>query len=92
MVDQQVPEDVVLGIATKSSYYQEYCFFGEFFNRELVPVWPAERVENTTWLVGEKMVEYLLVETSEGYPAALSPSFNEISQSGDWILYHWEGE
>ncbi|MFC2064212.1 glycosyltransferase family 39 protein [Chloroflexota bacterium] len=92
MVDQEVPDDAVLGIATQLSYYREYCLFGENFSRKLVPIWPAERVEETEWLVEEQEVEYLLVVINDSYPEYLSQGFKEISQSGDWILYHWEGD
>jgi hypothetical protein len=92
MVEQYVPTDAVMGIATQLSYYREYCFFGEYFNRILVPVWPAERVEETNWLVEEKEVEYLLVVTADSYPVNLSPDFEELAHSGEWALYRWDGD
>ena len=92
MVEENVPTDAVMGIATQLSYYREYCFFGEYFNRFLVPIWPSERVEETEWLVEEQAIEYLLVVKADDYPRILSPGFKEMAQSGEWVLYRWEGE
>ena len=92
IVEQYVPADAVMGIATQLSYYREYCFFGEYFSHILVPIWPAERVEEIDWLVEDQKVEYLLVVTVDGYPANLSPGFKKLAQSWEWILYHWEGD
>src|SRR3990172_928729 len=88
MVDEMVPDDTVMGIATQLSYYREYCFFGEHFIRELVPVWPAVRVTDTKWLVEEQKVEYLLVAGDDDYPGSLPGGFKETAESGEWTLYH----
>jgi hypothetical protein len=92
MVDEDVPEDAVMGIATQQSYYREYCFFGEHFSRVLIPIWPAERVNDTNWLVNDEKITYLLVVQTDDYPGNLSSGFREISKSGEWILYEWNGE
>jgi 4-amino-4-deoxy-L-arabinose transferase-like glycosyltransferase len=38
IIEQSVPADATMGYMINSNYYQEYCFFGETFRREIVPL------------------------------------------------------
>ena len=68
LVDQTVPEDGVLGIATTSNVYYEYGLFGENFTRRIVPIFPDEKVCDNQWLK-ENAIQYILVDVGEpDYP------------------------
>jgi hypothetical protein len=91
LVEEIVPTDARLGIATTETYYQEYCFFGENFTRALVPIYPPERVEDVEWLLDEEQIEFLLVKTSNIYPAFLPAGFSGVAKDGEWNIYQWVG-
>src|SRR5690606_32938766 len=69
VVDQTVPEDGVLGIATPTIVYYEYGLFGEHFTRRIIPVYPDEKICDREWLI-EKGIQYVLVDAGDpAYPA-----------------------
>jgi 4-amino-4-deoxy-L-arabinose transferase-like glycosyltransferase len=38
IIDQSVPTDATMGFMINSTYFQEYCFFGKAFQREIIPL------------------------------------------------------
>lgn len=87
LVDQTVPEDGVLGIATKETIYYEYGLFGENFTRKIIPINPDERICDPAWL-DEQGVEYLLVDYGvDGYPACSMGAYQDLKSMKNWIVF-----
>ena len=38
IIEESIPADAVMGYMINSDYYQEYCFFGKTFQREVIPL------------------------------------------------------
>lgn len=86
LVDQAVPAEGVLGIATDYIVYYEYGLFGERFTRKIIPVYPAERVCDPDWLVSQG-IEYLLVDYAQaGYPPCSLKIYPEVKSMKDWMV------
>ena len=60
-VDEYIPEDMVLGLATGPIW--EYPFFGEGLTRRLIPIYPSDRLSDEDWLLTQN-VNYILLNTS----------------------------
>jgi len=87
LVDQTVPEDGVLGIATTETIYYEYGLFGENFTRKIIPINPDERICDPAWL-DEQGVEYLLVDYGvDGYPACSMGAYQDLKSMKNWIVF-----
>jgi len=87
LVDQTVPEDGVLGIATTETIYYEYGLFGENFTRKIVPINPDDLVCDPAWL-DEQGVEYLLVDYGiDGYPACSLGIYQDLKSMKNWIVF-----
>ncbi len=87
LVDQTVPEDGVLGIATTETIYYEYGLFGENFTRKIIPINPDERICDPEWL-DEQGVEYLLVDYGvDGYPACSMGAYQDLKSMKNWIVF-----
>lgn len=87
LVDQAVPEDAVLGIATTGTVYYEYGLFGEHFTRRIVPVYPDERVCDPAWL-DEQGIQYLLVDYGvSGYPGCALSIYRDVQSMKNWIVF-----
>jgi hypothetical protein len=87
VVDQTVPEDGVLGIATPGIVYYEYGLFGEHFTRKIVPVYPDDRVCDHTWLL-EQGIEYILVDAgNQVYPACSLGRYEAQKSMKNWIVF-----
>jgi hypothetical protein len=59
IIEEAIPVDTVMGYMINSSYYQEYCFFGEKFERVLVPL-EYEDMEFSQGKIVGNGVEYIL--------------------------------
>jgi hypothetical protein len=87
VVDQTVPEDGVLGIATQSIVYYEYGLFGEHFTRTIIPIYPDERVCDHTWLL-EQGIEYFLVDAGNpDYPSCSLGKYEAQKSMKNWIVF-----
>lgn len=87
LVDQTVPEDGVLGIATTETIYYEYGLFGENFTRKIIPINPDERICDPAWL-DEQGVEYLLVDYGvDGYPTCSMEAYQDLKSMKNWIVF-----
>ncbi len=87
LVDQTVPEDGVLGIATQAIVYYEYGLFGEHFTRTIVPVYPDDRICDHAWLI-EQDIEYILVDAgSPDYPACSLGKYEAQKSMKNWIVF-----
>ncbi len=87
LVDQTVPEDGVLGIATSTDIYYEYGLFGEHFTRTIVPINPDDLVCDPAWLDG-KGIEYLLIDYGEdGYPSCSMGGYQDLKSMKNWIVF-----
>ncbi len=87
LVDQTVPEDGVLGIATQAIVYYEYGLFGEHFTRTLIPIYPDDRVCDHTWLL-EQGIEYILVDAGNpDYPDCSLGKYEAQKSMKNWIVF-----
>ena len=87
LVDQTVPEDGVLGIATTETIYYEYGLFGENFTRKIIPINPDDLICDPAWL-DEQGVEYLLVDYGvDGFPACSMGAYQDIKSMKNWIVF-----
>ena len=87
LVDQTVPEDGVLGIATTETIYYEYGLFGENFTRKIVPINPDDLICDPVWL-DDQGIEYLLVDYGvDGYPACSMGDYQDIKSMKNWIVF-----
>ena len=87
LVDQTVPEDGVLGIATTADIYYEYGLFGEHFTRTIVPINPDNLVCDPVWL-DEQRIEYLLIDYGvDGYPACSMGAYQNLKSMKNWIVF-----
>ncbi|PKO04350.1 MAG: hypothetical protein CVU41_17525 [Chloroflexi bacterium HGW-Chloroflexi-3] len=87
VVDQTVPEDGVLGIATPAIVYYEYGLFGEHFTRTIIPIYLDDRVCDHTWLLGQG-IEFILVDASNpDYPACSLGEYEYQKSMKDWIVF-----
>ena len=87
LVDQTVPEDGVLGIATTETIYYEYGLFGENFTRKIVPINPDNLICDSEWL-DEQGIEYLLVDYGvEGYPDCSMGMYQDLKSMKNWIVF-----
>ncbi|MAT43977.1 MAG: hypothetical protein CL609_16710 [Anaerolineaceae bacterium] len=92
MVDEVIPQDAIVGIATTETYYQEYCFFGEHFTRTLVPVYPSDRIEDEEWLRNDQHIDFLLVKETDEYPPFIPDNYFKRDKKGNWAIYEWSRE
>lgn len=87
LVDQTVPEDGVLGIATQAIVYYEYGLFGEHFTRTIVPVYPDDKICDHAWLL-EQGIEYILVDAGNpDYPACSLGKYEAQKSMKNWIVF-----
>lgn len=87
LVDQTVPEDGVLGIATTSNVYYEYGLFGENFTRKIVPIFPDEKVCDNQWLK-ENAIQFILVDFGEpDYPPCSLGGYEALKSMKNWIVF-----
>lgn len=87
VVDQTVPEDGVLGIATPTIVYYEYGLFGEHFTRRIIPVYPDEKICDREWLI-EQGIQYVLVDAGDpAYPACSLGDYEEQKSMKNWIVF-----
>ncbi len=87
VVDQTVPEDGVLGIATQAIVYYEYGLFGEHFTRMIVPIYPDDRICDHAWLL-EQGIEFILVDAGNpDYPACSLGKYEAQKSMKNWIVF-----
>lgn len=58
VVEKYVPRNGILGLALTPSL-MEYPYFGEYFKRTLIPIFPYENMQNEQWL-NEKHIDWIL--------------------------------
>ncbi|MEE4194994.1 MAG: glycosyltransferase family 39 protein [Anaerolineae bacterium] len=61
MIEDSIPSDGVMGYMINASYYQEYCFFGEHFQRTVIPL-QMDDLDLTKEEISENSIEYLLCQ------------------------------
>lgn len=87
VVDQTVPQDGVLGIATQAIVYYEYGLFGEHFSRTIVPIYPDDKICDHAWLL-EQGIEFILVDAgSPDYPACSLGKYEAQKSMKNWIVF-----
>lgn len=87
LVDQTVPEDGVMGIATQANVYYEYGLFGEHFTRTIIPIYPDDKVCDPGWL-SDHEIEYILVDAGNpGYPPCSLGDYQSIKSMKNWIVF-----
>ena len=87
LVDQTVPEDAVLGIATPAIVYYEYGLFGEHFTRRIVPVYPDDKICDREWLVAQG-IQYVLLDAEDpAYPACSLGDYEYQKSMKNWIVF-----
>lgn len=87
LVDQTVPEDGVLGIATQGIVYYEYGLFGEHFTRTIVPIYPDDQICDQEWIM-EQEIEYILVDAENPeYPACSLSDYEYQKSMKNWIVF-----
>ncbi|HZW04443.1 MAG TPA: hypothetical protein VFF68_10985, partial [Anaerolineaceae bacterium] len=85
MVEESIPPDAVVGIATDHRDYQEYGVFGEGFRRQVIQVYPPEKVADAQWLA-DRGIEYLLILVSPDYPKDIAPGFEYVNSQREWLI------
>ena len=58
-VNEQLPDDAIVGIGSSGSYYPDYAFFGSHFERTIIPVYPAENLYDSRW-IKDNDLEYVV--------------------------------
>lgn len=87
LVDQTVPEDGMLGIATTSNVYYEYGLYGEKFTRKIIPIYPEDNVCDPIWLK-ENGIQYILVDAAESdYPPCSLGRYEALKSMKNWIVF-----
>ncbi len=87
VVDQTVPENGVLGIATPTIVYYEYGLFGEHFTRRIIPIYPDEKICDREWLI-EQGIQYVLVDAGDPeYPDCPLGNYEEQKSMKNWIVF-----
>lgn len=87
LVDQTVPEDGVLGIATQGLVYYEYGLFGEHFTRRVVPIYPADLVCDQGWLA-DQQIQYILVDYGDpDYPPCSLGAYESLKSMKNWMVF-----
>ena len=86
MVDQKVPLDATMGIASQKDYYPDYVFFGPKFTRTIIPVYPPDKISDSEWIKNEQ-IKYMLVNLSDTYPPENATSLEKIAETDLWGLY-----
>jgi len=87
LVDQTIPLDARLGVATTESVYYEYGMYGDRFTRMIIPVYPPDRVCDAEWL-NSQGIDYLLVDFGDArYPKCSLSSYEELKSMSEWMSY-----
>ncbi len=87
LVDQTVPENGVLGIATQGLVYYEYGLFGEHFTRRIVPIYPADLVCDPEWLA-DQQIQYILVDYGDpDYPPCSLGAYESLKSMKNWMVF-----
>lgn len=82
-VNNHVPPDATLGLAIGRSW--EYPYFGEGLTRNLIPIFPQEKIQDNGWLFKHN-INYILIDT-EKYSANDIPStYVEIASYDDFLI------
>jgi hypothetical protein len=87
MVDDLVPIHATLGLYTPV-YFFDYPMFGAYFTRELVPVYPFERISDADWLRSQG-IQYILFQENQEPAPDLPPGLTLIKAIDGWSLYQW---
>jgi len=82
LVQNHVPLDATLGWYAGSLI--EYPLFGSSLTRELIPVFPHQRITDRQWL-DDQQLDYLLIDI-ETLEEPLPEGFHEIDSVYNWIL------
>jgi len=83
-VDDNVPEDAVLGLAIGRSW--EYPYFKEGFTRKLVPIYPIEQLDNKEWL-SEQNINFILLNTAVYKITDAPTDFDAISYFDGYLIF-----
>jgi len=59
-VNDNIPENVIVGFATGKNHYQEYCFFGKDFSKSIIQIYPDDKINDEHQLL-EMNLEYLII-------------------------------
>ncbi|MGB4595309.1 MAG: glycosyltransferase family 39 protein, partial [Anaerolineaceae bacterium] len=87
LVDQTIPLDGRLGVATTDSVYYEYGMYGDHFTRTIIPVHPPYRLCDADWLDSQG-IEYLLVDYGDPeYPTCSLGNYETLKSMSDWMSY-----
>lgn len=85
LVDQTIPLDGRLGIATTDPVYYEYGLYGEHMTRTIIPINPPERLCDPSWL-DDQGIQYLLVDYGDtGFPPCSLKIYETIKSMADWM-------
>lgn len=66
-VEEQVPSDATLGLLFTANTI-EYPFFGQYFKRTLVPIFPYDKINDEKWLINQKITWILSCVDSADSP------------------------
>ncbi|MBI9051657.1 MAG: glycosyltransferase family 39 protein [Anaerolineaceae bacterium] len=86
LIENELPLDTILGIATTGSYYPDYMFFGADFSRKIIPVYPSDKIDDYQWIKYNN-IEYILVFSGEGYPSTALPYLQLLTKTNVCKLY-----
>jgi hypothetical protein len=87
MVDDLVPINATLGLYTPG-YLFDYPLFGAYFTRQLVPIYPFDKIQDTGWLNAQG-IQYILVQENQAPAPILPQGIILIKAIDGWSLYLW---
>ena len=82
LVDENVPTDSVLGWYAGTA--PEYPVFGEHFTHEIIPIHPAELINDREWLT-QQNIEFILMDV-ELLKGPFPPDYKEKESTFNWLL------
>lgn len=87
-VERYIPADATVGLLNYGVYL-EYPFFRENFSRQLVQVYPENRLHDAQWIKAQG-IEWLLMQVPDGMPVPVLPDGLLLTaQQGEWLLFAW---
>lgn len=87
-VNNNIPENAIVGFATGKNHYQEYCFFGEKFSRTLIQIYPDDNIKDEDQLISMN-IEYLILYKDDLFENIQFSKFFPIAEStdGNMLIY-----
>lgn len=86
LVEDVIPTDAVVGVATNGADYPQYGIFGEHFTRKVIDILPGTELTDQAWLQ-QNQIDYLLILKTDDFPGQIAPDYHFLDGKGDWMVY-----